>query len=486
MNDFNKMTKQARSLCIKMLLSVLLALFWVQIFTDNSVQAESLYSVIEPHVIINQIYGAGDAGLVTHSFIELYNPTENEIDISGWILHYRASSGENSLFWSSFSILDCTKIPSHTSYLIRCNPDKNLSATYKVDLSDGANFDAEWNIDINTKGCCVVLCDKTQLIDPADIVFDNENAMPTLDGYVDMLSVSGNDSSIKPEQQICWYEKASLSVQSKKKGIRRKNFIDTDDNSSDADEANYDKGDIEKIRPRSLQDGVWGIDNLIQVRKQIESLLQLTAYDEIYCASGSALTIKSLRNEAQGLLDNESAVEADFESLTKRLESARETRTFNYREDVTQVYITTDNGHGGSYNNTLTKSIGYVGAQIVIVNTDGSVMALDDNCQIKVRGNFTSNGEKKPYNIKFSKKIDLFGFGSAKKWTLLADWYDSTLMRNALALDFSQQLGYIVTMDHVPVEVWMDGQFLGVYLLTEKIEADSNRVDINKKSGHDF
>lgn len=148
-----------------------------------------------------------------------------------------------------------------------------------------------------------------------------------------------------------------------------------------------------------------------------------------------------------------------------------------------QFVITTDNGEGGSYEGSLTKPMGYVKAGIIVTDVDGTELVSDDNAQIKVRGNSTADGEKKPYNIKLSNKEDLFGFGKSKSWTLLADWYDPTLMRNALALDLAGELGCVSTMDHRPVEVTMDGRYQGLYLLTEKIAVDKKRVDINPDNG---
>ena len=106
-----------------------------------------------------------------------------------------------------------------------------------------------------------------------------------------------------------------------------------------------------------------------------------------------------------------------------------------------------------------------------------------DNATIKVRGNSTASGAKKPYNIKFSKKQNLFTFGKSKKWVLLADYYDPTLMRNKIALDLGKKLGLEATPDNKHVEVYVDGEYRGVYLLTEKLEADENRVNIETESG---
>ena len=68
-----------------------------------------------------------------------------------------------------------------------------------------------------------------------------------------MLSVSGNDA--KDKQTPPAYEQAFLAVQSKKNGIRRINFQDTDDNSADAQAVDYSAEDVSAIFPRCVADG---------------------------------------------------------------------------------------------------------------------------------------------------------------------------------------------------------------------------------------
>ena len=96
---------------------------------------------------------------------------------------------------------------------------------------------------------------------------------------------------------------------------------------------------------------------------------------------------------------------------------------------VPQIRITTENGNG----NELQKEDGYQNASISITDTDGTV--LEDDCTIKVRGNTTALSwiTKKGFNFKFSKKQDVLGMGKGKKWALVANVFDPTLLRNYLA-----------------------------------------------------
>ncbi len=154
-----------------------------------------------------------------------------------------------------------------------------------------------------------------------------------------------------------------------------------------------------------------------------------------------------------------------------------ETQPLYQAGEVPQVYISTSDGNG----NDLTKEMGKVDANVVIVDTDGSLLEGDGT--IKVRGNTTAIGPKKPYNIKFSSKQNVLGMGKAKKWCLLANLFDPTLLRNSTALEIAREMGVPYTSEWRIVEVWLDGKFKGCYLLTEAVEIGENRVDIDSDNG---
>ena len=108
-------------------------------------------------------------------------------------------------------------------------------------------------------------------------------------------------------------------------------------------------------------------------------------------------------------------------------------------------------------------------------NTDGVKYEVKD---IHGRGNSTWDCDKKSYVMKLSSKEDLFGMGSAKKWLLLANYYDKSLMRDKLAYNLACDMGMEYAIQSVFVDVVMNDRYIGSYLLTEKIEVKKNRVDI--------
>lgn len=101
---------------------------------------------------------------------------------------------------------------------------------------------------------------------------------------------------------------------------------------------------------------------------------------------------------------------------------------------------------------------------------------------IKGRGNSTWGYAKKPYRLKFDKKISLCGLKKAKNYALIANYLDPTLMRNAVALKMAQLLDMPFTNHSVPVNVVLNGKYRGAYMLTEKIGLNAASVDVDDES----
>jgi|GEM_PF-7104121 len=99
---------------------------------------------------------------------------------------------------------------------------------------------------------------------------------------------------------------------------------------------------------------------------------------------------------------------------------------------------------------------------------------------IRRRGNFTYEAPKKPYRIKFDDKISLMGSKEEKSFVLLADWYDQSGLRNYFGYTFASK---VLTDQFSPmahhIHLFIDGNYMGLYLLTDQI--NESRVDIKEK-----
>lgn len=104
---------------------------------------------------------------------------------------------------------------------------------------------------------------------------------------------------------------------------------------------------------------------------------------------------------------------------------------------------------------------------------------------IRGRGNSTWGTGKNPYKVKLDKKANLFNMGKNKHWVLLADYYDPSHMRNKATYWLGSQLGMEFTPECVYVDVVMNGEYYGSYLLAEQIRVGENRVDIDDLSTDD-
>lgn len=117
---------------------------------------------------------------------------------------------------------------------------------------------------------------------------------------------------------------------------------------------------------------------------------------------------------------------------------------------------------------------------ISIISDNGQTL-LADSAQIRLRGNASMNFPKKPYRIKFAHKHKVLGApASAKKWTLINNYGDKTLMRNQLAFELSRRFGMPYTPFCAYVDVIVNGDYKGCYQLCDQIEVKKGRVDIEE------
>lgn len=117
--------------------------------------------------------------------------------------------------------------------------------------------------------------------------------------------------------------------------------------------------------------------------------------------------------------------------------------------------------------------------RIKVYNPDWSV-DLDMTTGIRGRGNSTWAYPKKPYALKLDSKSKVLGMREHKRWVLLANWMDRTLLRNAVSFRLSE----MTALDYTPrgqfVELILNGEHMGNYYLCEHIKVDENRVNIDE------
>lgn len=97
---------------------------------------------------------------------------------------------------------------------------------------------------------------------------------------------------------------------------------------------------------------------------------------------------------------------------------------------------------------------------------------------LKGRGNSSWFKDKKPYSLTLSGEADLLGMGRAKEWILLANAMDASHLRNKAAYDFAARAGMAYAPECQWVDLYLNGEYAGVYLLSERNEIHPQRLDL--------
>ena len=116
--------------------------------------------------------------------------------------------------------------------------------------------------------------------------------------------------------------------------------------------------------------------------------------------------------------------------------------------------------------------------KICVVPENGSTEYQNDLLRISGRGNNTWGYEKKPYAIKLKEAAPLLGLDKSDRWQLLALWRESSKMDNKIAMDLAQELGIPYTAQGTWVDLYLNGEYRGIYLLAESVTVGEGRVDI--------
>lgn len=147
------------------------------------------------------------------------------------------------------------------------------------------------------------------------------------------------------------------------------------------------------------------------------------------------------------------------------------------KEALPRIDIKTEGGQG------IHSKDYYVNSTISVSGCDEAYVLTDCAAGIRVRGNSTAGAPKKPYRIKFETKQSMLGLNDGEKfksWCLMADYFDSSMLRTWATFAFAEILlgNKYYSSDCTPVEVYVNDEYMGVYLLCEQTQIDNDRIDI--------
>ena len=163
-----------------------------------------------------------------------------------------------------------------------------------------------------------------------------------------------------------------------------------------------------------------------------------------------------------------------IDSLTIEEKTLTETKD---KYQVFQLYVTTNDG-----SDVISKEV-YTDCHIAL-NAQGAYTSFSANAKIRGRGNSSFLWyDKKPYRLKLDQKHKMLGMDKAKSWVLLANYRDVTDLMNTFVFEMGRWMGLPYTNHTRYVELLLNGEYVGLYQLTEQVQQNKNRVAVSDERG---
>lgn len=222
------------------------------------------------------------------------------------------------------------------------------------------------------------------------------------------------------------------------------------------------------------------------VRKD-DTSIRIRPYErdgQLFCFLPSGMRAEDCRIEAEKNvhIDGQPLAEYDL----SRFETGKE-YTLQYRgKEYPLVFYQSENVPT-MYLHTVQRDRDYLDSdknheldvQVVLYDESGKLLVRNLKGNIRGRGNNSWNQEKKAYNLKFEEKTDHLEMGEAKKWALIADASDPSHLNNKVVNEFAASTGLEWTPECRYVDVYLNGSYHGLYLISERIEDDPERFVLN-------
>ncbi|MCL2434097.1 MAG: lamin tail domain-containing protein, partial [Clostridia bacterium] len=436
-----------RLLCLVLVLAVIL---------PGALGVQNIQAAPADHVVINQVFGGGGKGdsRVSHSFIQLYNPTASPVNLTGWkILYHNNGDGRDG------EITLAAILPAGEKYLIKGMREAQTGAApilhFAMDASDCNRYIP--NFVLGNKDCQITL-------------YNNANAV--VDGFG-----RGMLNSLPAEGAFAVAEANKHTV------FARTNGVDTN---SAADFTAYNFN----------ANGITVMQNYTNAGLLPAEIKPVFAFANEYVKADVPLTVTigqgNIADYRFSWTVNNSAVAgitthqytpkaADMGKLigvTVR-DGANKflTKLEIFYSDLPVLYINTENLA------SITSKDDYVNADMRLQGNDRynniNTTLYNGPTEIKGRGNSTWQWDpKKPFKLKLDAKVGLFGWGPNKHWVLITNYTDPSFLRDKLAYDLTAAIGGDAYMESTWLDMVQNGRHIGMYRITEHVRVSPERVNI--------
>jgi len=228
---------------------------------------------------------------------------------------------------------------------------------------------------------------------------------------------------------------------------------------------------LSELNPTLTQDVNLTFDGVDTFSAAVNELCDIEQLVASYDVVGGLVQVNSIE-QATGISSN------DFNKpVTYKVANTSNTSTQNFYIEISyftglpRILINTDNA-------PIVSKEDYVAGFVSVKGGLGFEDLEAQEMKIKGRGNSTWDHPKKPFQLKFSDKTAMLTMAKDKKWLFLAEYSDKSLIRNKIALD----LGAMSRLDYTPkgeyAEVFLNNEYNGTYLITQKVEVKSNRLNL--------
>ena len=147
---------------------------------------------------------------------------------------------------------------------------------------------------------------------------------------------------------------------------------------------------------------------------------------------------------------------------------------FMRSENIAALSLTLIDGELEDVDSSSNKAVSKTGT-CTLITSDGSIDYMGSFDSFSGRGNSTWLAYKKPYNLRFKESTSLLSMKSAEKYCLLANAYDTSSLRDKIAYEAAADLGLSYSVDSRFVDLYVNSEYLGLYLMTQSVEAGEGR-----------
>ena len=466
-------------------------------------------------LLILQAYGSSsDATGATHSFVELYNKTYSEINLNGISLHYAngTDAGEDNVntntedeAWESVPLSGT--IPARTSFLILGNKQ---NSTGILEIAENSGDINNTDFTLSDRAFKVAIIRSTNGYLTTQNPFDMDGNGTTAAGYIDMVGAE-NDS---PRDLILGFETTPVQ-NSASKSVRRVSLVDSDNNSADFESIvteELTEDELNFYSPKNLAAGAWNpiyddteINDLAEQIVEFKFSYQNLGWGDNGYWEGEIdhlektitfTTQQWIKNIdkliAEFVLDGEGTLKVNGKPQTSgftqndfKKEVIYSVGEFEYKvkfispqaTGIPVIWINTNNVPINSTEDYRDMSFTFTDPNNSGNNVSRVGLPKDD--RIRGRGNISWTGyPKKSYRVRFREDVSFFGLAARENWILLGEYIDPTFLMNATAFHLGSDIfdNQPFTCSYHHVQVYLNGEYDGIYGLTEHRQADPKGI----------